>query len=259
MVLTVEPGIYIPPGSKGVAKRWWNIGVRIEDDVAVTRDGNEVLTAGLPKEPDAIEKLMNERRWRAIALMSWAVTSPSAAAVSSARRSRWRWPSSASTSSLIEAHPFGTSGSRASTIAPPRCPMAAGASSKRSACGRCWSARRRAIRRIHVSDRGRFGFARLDAAEQGLSALGFVVVNRAIGAALWRRLEESTCGSWRRRACAACSRSTARQRIECDLGRARQRRSSRRSWRSPPTARNPRCAKRPASARRPGTTTRWRS
>src|SRR5262245_53203604 len=48
-----------------------------------------------------------------------------------------------------------------------------------------------AIRRIHVSDRGRFGFARLDAAEQGLSALGFVLTNRVMGAALWRRLRES--------------------------------------------------------------------
>jgi Xaa-Pro aminopeptidase len=59
MALTVEPGVYIPAGTRGVAKRWWNIGVRIEDDVAVTRDGNEVLTAGLAKDPDAIEKLMN--------------------------------------------------------------------------------------------------------------------------------------------------------------------------------------------------------
>jgi Xaa-Pro aminopeptidase len=58
MVMTVEPGIYIPAGSKGVAKKWWNIGIRIEDDVAVTRDGNEVLTAGLVKDADAIEKLM---------------------------------------------------------------------------------------------------------------------------------------------------------------------------------------------------------
>jgi 2-octaprenyl-6-methoxyphenol hydroxylase len=46
------------------------------------------------------------------------------------------------------------------------------------------------IRRIHVSDQGRFGFARIDAREQGLNALGFVVVNRVMGAALWRRLSE---------------------------------------------------------------------
>lgn len=44
------------------------------------------------------------------------------------------------------------------------------------------------IRRIHVSDQGRFGFARLDAQEQGLAALGFVVVNRSLGAALWHQL-----------------------------------------------------------------------
>lgn len=47
-----------------------------------------------------------------------------------------------------------------------------------------------AIRRIHVSDRGRFGFTRIDAREQGLSALGFVVINRVMGAALWRRLND---------------------------------------------------------------------
>lgn len=44
------------------------------------------------------------------------------------------------------------------------------------------------IRRIHVSDRGRFGFARIDAAEQGVAALGYVIANRALGAALWQRL-----------------------------------------------------------------------
>jgi len=58
MTLTVEPGLYIPAGTAGVAKRWWNIGIRIEDDVAVTAEGNEVLTAALVKEPDAIERLM---------------------------------------------------------------------------------------------------------------------------------------------------------------------------------------------------------
>lgn len=41
------------------------------------------------------------------------------------------------------------------------------------------------IRKIHVSDQGRFGFARIDAAEQGLPALGYVLANRALGAALW--------------------------------------------------------------------------
>lgn len=58
MVMTVEPGIYIPAGTKGVGKNWWNIGIRIEDDVAVTKNGYEVLTAGLPRTPDEIEKFM---------------------------------------------------------------------------------------------------------------------------------------------------------------------------------------------------------
>ena len=58
MALTVEPGLYIAAGSDGVDERWWNIGVRIEDDVAITRDGCEVLTRQLPKDPDEIERLM---------------------------------------------------------------------------------------------------------------------------------------------------------------------------------------------------------
>ncbi len=58
MVLTVEPGLYIAPGSKGVAKKWWGIGIRIEDDVRVTRSGHEVLSSGVPKEVDEIEALM---------------------------------------------------------------------------------------------------------------------------------------------------------------------------------------------------------
>jgi 2-octaprenyl-6-methoxyphenol hydroxylase len=47
------------------------------------------------------------------------------------------------------------------------------------------------IRRIHVSDQGRFGSARIDAAEQGLDALGHVVPNRAIGASLWQALRKA--------------------------------------------------------------------
>jgi Xaa-Pro aminopeptidase len=58
MVMTVEPGIYIPAGSKGVAKKWWNIGIRIEDDVAVTRQGYKVLSDAAPKQVDEIEALV---------------------------------------------------------------------------------------------------------------------------------------------------------------------------------------------------------
>jgi Xaa-Pro aminopeptidase len=58
MVLTVEPGIYIPAHSKGVPRRWWDIGIRIEDDVLVTRDGPQVLTQALEKEPDEIEAMV---------------------------------------------------------------------------------------------------------------------------------------------------------------------------------------------------------
>ena len=58
MVLTVEPGLYIPGGSRGVAKKWWNTGIRIEDDVLVTRDEPEVLTEAVPKTVAEIEALM---------------------------------------------------------------------------------------------------------------------------------------------------------------------------------------------------------
>jgi len=59
MTLTVEPGIYIPASTRGIPKRLRNIGVRIEDDVVVTRAGAEVLTVRAPKDPDAIESLMS--------------------------------------------------------------------------------------------------------------------------------------------------------------------------------------------------------
>ena len=58
MVLTIEPGLYIAPGTKGVPRRFQGIGIRIEDDVLVTRDGRSVLTAEVPKQADEIEALM---------------------------------------------------------------------------------------------------------------------------------------------------------------------------------------------------------
>jgi Xaa-Pro aminopeptidase len=58
MVLTVEPGLYIPRGAKGVAKKWQGIGIRIEDDVLVTKGDPDVLSRDVPKEIDRIEALM---------------------------------------------------------------------------------------------------------------------------------------------------------------------------------------------------------
>lgn len=61
MAMTIEPGIYIPAGAP-VGKKWRTIGVRIEDDVVVTRGKAEVLTKGAPREVEAIEKAMRESR-----------------------------------------------------------------------------------------------------------------------------------------------------------------------------------------------------
>ncbi|GAB2847539.1 aminopeptidase P N-terminal domain-containing protein [Pseudoduganella ginsengisoli] len=57
MVLTVEPGIYVRPGDD-VPQQYWNIGIRIEDDVLVTNDGYSILSAGAPKTVDEIEQAM---------------------------------------------------------------------------------------------------------------------------------------------------------------------------------------------------------
>ncbi len=57
MVLTVEPGCYIRPG-EGVPERFWNIGVRIEDDAVVTAQGCDIITSDAPKSILDIEALM---------------------------------------------------------------------------------------------------------------------------------------------------------------------------------------------------------
>ena len=119
---------------------------------------------------------------------------------------------------LIEAHPFGTFGQPSFDD---RTTALSNGSRRIFDALRVWPLLEReatAIRRIHVSDRGRFGFARLDAAEQGLSALGFVVVNRAIGAALWRRLEDSSVRIFAPAKVRGMQLVDGRQRIECDLG-----------------------------------------
>ncbi len=60
VILTVEPGIYIPEGSPCDPK-WWNIGVRIEDDILVTEKGYENLSASSPRTVEAIEAMMKDK------------------------------------------------------------------------------------------------------------------------------------------------------------------------------------------------------
>jgi Xaa-Pro aminopeptidase len=61
MVLTVEPGLYVKPGCRRAPKEFRGIGIRIEDDVAVTRASPDVLTGALVKQADDIERLMAAR------------------------------------------------------------------------------------------------------------------------------------------------------------------------------------------------------
>ncbi|MGK2926356.1 MAG: aminopeptidase P N-terminal domain-containing protein [Lysobacterales bacterium] len=58
MVMTIEPGIYIQPGATGVRECWRGVGIRIEDNVAITKDGPRLLTEGLARRADDIEALM---------------------------------------------------------------------------------------------------------------------------------------------------------------------------------------------------------
>jgi 2-octaprenyl-6-methoxyphenol hydroxylase len=119
---------------------------------------------------------------------------------------------------LIEAQPFGTAGQPSFDE---RTTALSNGSRRIFEALRIWPLLERdatAIRRIHVSDRGRFGFARLDAAEQGLPALGFVVVNRAMGAALWQRLEASSVRILAPARVRGMKLVDGHQQIECDLG-----------------------------------------
>ena len=59
-IFTVEPGIYIPPGSKCDSK-WWSIGVRIEDDILITKEGYKNLSAGSPRTVEEVEKMAKQK------------------------------------------------------------------------------------------------------------------------------------------------------------------------------------------------------
>jgi Xaa-Pro aminopeptidase len=62
MVFTIEPGLYVSPDDSTVEPKWRGIGIRTEDDVAITKEGHEVLTARLARSADEIEALMAQRR-----------------------------------------------------------------------------------------------------------------------------------------------------------------------------------------------------
>ncbi len=62
MVFTIEPGIYIPANMQGVDPKWWNIGVRIEDTILVTKDGSDCLSCAAPREVADVEKAVQSGR-----------------------------------------------------------------------------------------------------------------------------------------------------------------------------------------------------
>ena len=64
MVFTIEPGIYVPEAMAGVDRKWWNIGVRIEDVVLVTDSGYECLSCSVPREAAEVEKTVLSGRVR---------------------------------------------------------------------------------------------------------------------------------------------------------------------------------------------------
>ena len=60
MVVTIEPGIYIPAGSP-CDEKWWGIGVRIEDDILITENGPINLSGEAPRKSEEIEVLMKQK------------------------------------------------------------------------------------------------------------------------------------------------------------------------------------------------------
>jgi len=60
MVITIEPGIYIPEGSP-CDKKWWSIAVRIEDDLLITENGYELLSHFAPRKIEDIEKMISQK------------------------------------------------------------------------------------------------------------------------------------------------------------------------------------------------------
>jgi Xaa-Pro aminopeptidase len=74
MTLTIEPGLYVR-AAEDVPEKYWNIGIRIEDDAVVTATGCELLTRDVPVDADEIEALMRDAQ----AVQDTALAAPGAA------------------------------------------------------------------------------------------------------------------------------------------------------------------------------------
>ena len=166
MVLTVEPGIYVRPGA-GVPEQFWNIGIRIEDDVLVTPQGHEVFSTA-PKTVAEIEQLM------------YRITPPHAYTVHFRPRHLRRRPGRHGAGRAA-----GQRGARAARIAlidakSCRCPARPALDRPvvrqppDARRGGAWPVPATAIHQIHVSRRGQFGRSLIDRSEHDVPALGYV-------------------------------------------------------------------------------------
>jgi Xaa-Pro aminopeptidase len=61
MVITIEPGIYLPHEIKNISKQFSGMGIRIEDNILITNEGQDVITKDTPKEIEEIEKIMSTK------------------------------------------------------------------------------------------------------------------------------------------------------------------------------------------------------
>ena len=194
MVMTVEPGIYIPAGSRGVPKKFWNY--RHPDR------GRRGGAARWLRGPDGRRREVAGRhrsdhgrlkRWAPEWRLTWTRSmSPSSAADWSARAWQWRCAARGLKVALIEAHRAGLRRrSPVSMSAPRRWAMPAGASSNPWACGSSCRPRRRPSRASMSRTPGISDSRAWMQPELGQAALGYVVPNRVIGRALWAALQSA--------------------------------------------------------------------
>ena len=182
--LTVEPGCYVRPADN-VPEHFWNIGIRIEDDVLITKTGNEVLTKNAIKKVADIEAHM--------AQCSKSETH------NEAYCDCWRWPSRRGAGVVIAAarYSFYHAGSAQQGASHQDKRALALSYGSRLILEKLnvWhavEAKATAINTIHISQRGGFGRTKLSAAEHQLPAIGYVLSYGALTKALDAMLDTSS-------------------------------------------------------------------